>query len=1142
MTRITLLVAALFSAALAVSAAPAAAQEDAVWLRYPAISPDGATLVFVYRGDLYRVPSAGGTATRLTTHTAHDFMPVWSRDGRWLAFASDRFGNFDVYRMPAGGGEAERLTVHSADEYPYAFMPDGTEVVYGAARLDAVGSRLFPTGSQPELYAVSVDGGRPHQLLTSPAEEVALSADGRLMVYEDRKGQENAWRKHHTSSVARDLWVYDTEAGTHRKLTAFPGEDRDPVLGDDDAAVYYLSEASGTLNVHSMPIAGGRSTQVTYFEEGGPVRFLSRADDGTLAFAHAGYLYTLDPGPARAGEASGRSGAGNPSLAVGSTGSSGLAASGRSGAGNPSPAAGSTGSSGLAASGTGSSGAAGRAAEPRRVRVTIASDAAANSRRVETFSGGAREAVLAPNGKEVAFVYRGDVFVTSVDGATTKQVTTTPEAETGVVFSPDSETLLYASERDGKWGIYEARRTREEERYFFASTVLTEAPVIVNEHQNFVPRFSPDGTRIAYIEDYTNLRVRDVESGDTRTLLTDRHIFGTRPYQHFEWSPDGQWILFDYAVPGLAPGEAGLVRVSGGDPINLTESGFHDASPIWILGGKAMLWLSNRDGLHSMAMSGRDEYDAYAMFFTREAWDRFNLSEEDYALLKEAEKAAKKAEGEEKDDEESSSPEPVELALDEVRDRKARLTIHSSRMGGALVSEDGETLYYLARFEEGLNLWSTKLRTKETKMVVSLDARSAGMMWDSAGKKIFLVSDGGFSLVDPTKGSRERIAVRGEMVVDEDAERAALFERVWRRTRDTFYTDGYHGADWAALGRQYEQYLPGVGDEHGFAELLSEMLGELNVSHSGARYSTRMENADETASLGIFHDYARTEPGVEVVEVMEGGPLDRPGMEIEPGAVIAAIDGVEIGTDVDFAALLNRKAGRNVLLTVRDPGEREPREVVVKPITSREERRLLYDRWVERNRAEVERLSDGRLGYVHVPGMSDRSYRAAFDEVLGMYPNREGLVVDVRWNGGGDLVADLAMFLTGERFLNYTTDDRSTGFEPNFRWTRPSVSIVNEAAYSDGHCYAWSYQHLGIGPLVGQPVPGTCTFAGWEGLQNGVRWGVPGMGVKDVDSGRYLENWQTEPEVPVWNAYEVVSEGQDPQLEAAVRTLLEALE
>ncbi len=1072
MVRICLLAAALFCAV------PATAQQEPLWLRYPALSPDGATLVFAYRGDLYRVPSAGGAATRLTAHTAHDFMPVWSRDGLQIAFASDRFGNFDVYVMPAQGGEPRRLTVHSADEYPYAFAPDGASVVYGAARLDVGNSRLFPTGAQPELYSVSVNGGRPRQLLTSPAEEVAFSGDGRVMLYEDRKGQENAWRKHHTSSVARDIWAYDAASGTHRRLTSFEGEDRDPVFADADDAVYYLSEQSGTLNVHRMPASGGPSTQVTHFTEGGPVRFLSRSDQGTLAFAHAGRLFTLAPG-----------------------------------------------------------------GEPKQVHVTIAGDATTNATRVESFSSDAREAVLAPNGKEVAFVYRGDVFVAAVEGGTTKQVTRTPEAETGVVFSPDSRTLLYASERGGKWGIYQAARTRQEEPYFFASTVLAEAPVIVNEHQNFQPQYSPDGRSIAYIEDYDRLRVRDVADGRTRTLLTEEELFGTGPRQHFEWSPDGQWILFDYAMPGLAPGEAGLVKAAGGEPaINLTESGFNDFAPTWILGGKAMLWQSDRDGLRSMAMSGGDQTDAYAMFFTRDGWDRYNLSEADYALLKDSEAAAKKGKGKDggKDAEQKAAPPPpVALELAGVQDRKARLTIHSSRMGGALVSEDGETLYYLARFEKGMNLWSTNLRTRETKMVLALNANGATMAWDSAQKKIFLVSDGGMSLVDPSSAKRESIKVRGEMVVDGDAERVALFDRVWRRTRDTFYTAGYHGVDWLALGPQYEKYLSGVGDEYDFADLLSEMLGELNVSHSGARFRSQADDGDETASLGIFYDYARTDPGVEVVEVMKGGPLDRPGMDVRPGAVVTAIDGEEIGADVDFAAQLNRKAGKNVLLSVRDPGARAVRGLVVKPITPREEGQLLYRRWVERNEAEVDSLSHGRLGYVHVPGMNDGAYRSTFEEVMGKYPNREGLIVDERWNGGGDLVADLAMFLSGKRFFNYTTDTRSTGFEPNFRWTKPSVSIVNEAAYSDGDCYAWAYRHLGIGPLVGQPVPGTCTFAGWEMLQDGVVWGVPGMGVKDADTGRYLENWQTEVDVPVWNDYDVVSRGRDQQLEAAVKTLLE---
>ena len=277
---------------------------------------------------------------------------------------------------------------------------------------------------------------------------------------------------------------------------------------------------------------------------------------------------------------------------------------------------------------------------------------------------------------------------------------------------------------------------------------------------------------------------------------------------------------------------------------------------------------------------------------------------------------------------------------------------------------------------------------------------------------------------------------------------------------------------------------------------------------------------------------------MKVVEVIKNGPLDRAGMDVEPGMIIEAIDGEAIQADADPAIHLNRKAGKKTLLTVSS-GDDE-REIVVTPISSGQERRLLYDRWVRRNREEVDRLSGGQLGYIHVPGMNDGAYRTAFEEALGRFATREGLVVDTRFNGGGDLVADLAMFLSGERFFDYTTDTRSTGYEPNFRWTKPSISIAGESNYSDGHCYAYAYQELGIGPLVGMPVPGTCTFAGWESLPNGTRWGVPGLGVKN-NAGQYLENLQTYPDIQVMNEFDVRSRGRDQQLEAAVAALLEII-
>ena len=1050
----------------------ASAQDDAGWMRYPTLSPDGATVAFTYRGDLYRVPASGGAATQLTQHPAHDFMPVWSHDGARIAFASDRHGNFDLYVIPAEGGAAQRLTFHSAAEYPYSFTPDDKSVVFGASRMDAAANRQYPAASMPELWTVPASGGRPVQLLTTPADDARYSRDGQFLIYTDNKGRENIWRKHHVSSVARDIWVYDAKAGTHRQLTTFAGEDRQPVLADGDRAFYYLSEESGTFNVHKLPLAGGTSQQLTSFK-GLPVRFLSIANNGTIGFGHDGQLYTLQPG-----------------------------------------------------------------AQPRRVAVTIAADAKANDDLVLPVTGGARELAVAPSGKEVAFIFRGDIFVASVEGGVTKRITNTPATESGVRFSPDGKALVYASERDGRWAIYEARRTRDAEPHFYASTVVREAPLISNAHQNYQPLFSPDGKELAFIEDRNTLRILTLASRQVRTLLDERSIFANTPNHRFSWSPDGKWMLFDLSVPGIAPAEVGLIATDGkGSVINLTQSGFNDGSAKWILGGKAMLWFSNRDGLKAVAQSGSVQQDAYAMFFTKDAWDRFRLTKEEYALVKEAEDKAKpKGDTSKAKSDTAAKSEPVKFEFDGIETRKARLTIHSSSLGDALVSKDGETLYYLARFERGMNLWSTNLRTKETKQVLALNANGGNMTWDNEQKSILLLADGAIAKIDPAAAKREAVPISGELALDVAAEREAMFDHVWRKVRDTFYARGYHGIDWTAIRPVYAKHLPHIGTQHEFAEMLAEMLGELNISHSGATFSLSTPTNDATASLGVFLDQSYAGSGVRIEEVIKDGPLDKAGMTVKSGMIIESIDGQAIAPESDLAQFLNRRAGKPVLLGLADGAVKS--EVVAKPIAPAEENRLLYARWVRRNAAEVDRLSNGQLGYVHIPGMNDGAMRTTVEDVMGKYVTRKGVVVDTRFNGGGDLVADLAMFLSGRKFFEYTTDTRSTGYEPNFRWSKPSVSLANEANYSDGHCYAYAYKDQKIGPLVGMPVPGTCTFAGWESLTDGIRWGVPGVGVKDANTGKYLENLQTEPDIRVMNEYQVVSRGRDQQLEAAVTALL----
>ena len=366
-----------------------------LWMRDVRISPDGTQIAFCYKGDLYKVNAQGGEAVRLTSQSSYESSPVWSPDGKQIAFASDRYGNMDVFVMPADGGSAKRLTYNSASEVPTAFSPDGKKVYFNAALQDPASSALFPTSAMTELYAVPATGGRTEQILATPAEMINFlpQADGSFL-YQDRKGFEDEWRKHHTSSVTRDIWRYDATTGRHTNLTNRPGEDRNPILADNGSDVFFLSERNGgSFNVWRMKLDNPQEAQpVTTFKTH-PVRFLSQAK-GTLCYTYDGEIYTQTP-------------------------------DGR----------------------------------PQKVKINLTGDDTDAVARLN-FSSGATSATPSTDGEQVAFLIRGEVFVTSADYATTKQITHTAAAEADVCFAPDGRTLAYASERSGNWQLYLAKIAR----------------------------------------------------------------------------------------------------------------------------------------------------------------------------------------------------------------------------------------------------------------------------------------------------------------------------------------------------------------------------------------------------------------------------------------------------------------------------------------------------------------------------------------------------------------------------------------------------------------------------------------------------------------------------------------------------------
>lgn len=1075
--------------ALMALAAPAAfgATTTPLWLRDVKIAPDGHAIAFCYKGDIWTVPAAGGTATRLTSGASYEANPVWSPDSRSIAFASDRNGNMDVFIVDATGGAPKRLTYNSASEIPEAFTPDGSQVMFSAAIQDPAQSALFPSARMTELYAVPAGGGATTRVLATPARYVSWSEDGGSFLYQDVKGFEDEWRKHHTSGVTRDIWRYDTRTGKHTNLTHRRGEDTNPVTATGSKS-YFLSERDGgTMNVYSLT-DDTKVAPVTHFTTH-PVRFLSHAAGGTLCFTYDGEIYTMHEG-----------------------------------------------------------------SEPAKVAIALVDESLPDVEKLSA-SRGASEAAPSPDGEQMALVYRGNVFVTSVEYGTTRQVTDTPAAEADVQWSPDGKKLVYSSERDGLSNIYTASMTRADAEGNFANaTSFTEKALFPNDgHERTCPSYSPDGKQLAFVLDRTKLAVMDVATGAVREL-TDG---STTPQRYgrfgYAWSPDSRWIALDITARRHEPySDVAIINVADGTMTNLTNSGYFDETMRWVLDGNAILFGSERYGMRNHASWG-SQYDVMLVFLNRDAYDRFMLSEEDYALRKELDKKKEKKADDSKDKKDKKGKKDADKAvpaddktinveLDGIEKRVVRLTPMSAEIIDAIITSDGETLYYTTQADDGAALWKLALRDEDGSMEM-VRKISGGGRFDATPdlSKMFLT---GSSLrkFDPKGGKVTPISYSARMRLDHNAERDYMFDYVAREEAERFYTADMHGVDWLAMTEAYRKFMPHIANNYDFAELLSEWLGELNVSHTGGRYSAPSgSQADRTASLGLIYDYSFTEPGLRVDEVVAGGPFDKAGSRMAVGCVIEAINGTPLTHDTDYSELLADIAGRKTLVTFRDAKGSKVEEVVL-PISAGAFSGLLYERWVDARRAEVDSLSGGRLGYVHIESMGDDSFRRVYSDLLGRYNDREGVVVDIRWNGGGRLHEDIEVLLSGEKYLTQEIRGTATCDMPSRRWNKPSIMLMSEACYSNAHGTPWVYKHRGIGRLVGAPVAGTMTSVNWVRMQDpSMVFGIPVIGYR-LANGSVLENQELEPDVYVLNTPEGVAAGRDDQLRRAVEELLKEID
>lgn len=1046
-----------------------AAQTPALWIRKSAISPDGSSIAFSYQGDIFTVSAKGGNATQITSNVAYDSDPLWTADGRNIVFSSTRELSKDIWVIPAGGGTARQLTSYGRSETPLFVSTEGD--VYFYADIQASTSYDgFP--GDPQLYKVNIASGKVSQVSSMPVFNLSINANG-IMIYEDYKGYEDPLRKHHTSSVTRDIWKYLPKKNQYVKLSDYAGEDRNPVFARDGKQYYFLSERSGNFNVWraSLSDTDSKPVQITALPTH-PVRNLSISQNDILAFSYNGSLYTCAPGQ-----------------------------------------------------------------EPVKLDIRVNKDIQEREKVVRSISSGASALAVSPNGKEIAIVAHGDVYVIAPDQKTTRRITDTPEQERGVSFSEDGRTLYYAAERDGQWGIWKSELTRKEDKYFTFSYELKESRFTPEGQTCFQPQVSPDGKWVAYLRDRTELVIRSTSSRKEKSLLKDINYSYQDGDQEFEWSPDSKSILATYMVSGgWNNTDIALIDIESGNITNLTESGYSDGNFGWALGGKAMLWTSDKYGYRSHGSWGAED-DIYAMFFDGKAYYEFTRDEDDdkiSALL-----TTPKEKKEEQKDSVKTEKKGVKLDLANREDRTVRLTPSSGRIGSYYLTPDGKSLYFVRSGDKGTDICKMDVKDRNIKVVA---ARNGGAFFPTKdGKSIYILSGRGISKLNTAGDRIESVSFSSEYDYYPAKEREYIFNHAWKQVSEKFYDKDLHGVNWTAMKENYAQFLPYITNNYDFQDMLSEILGELNASHTGARYRAPGYASVVPAHLGVIFDNEYQGKGLRIAEVLPDSPLTIVDPEISTGDIILAVDGKNIPEGSAWYEALKGKCGDRVLLKVSKRHPREEVEIFVNTLYS--DNSLLYKRWVRQREQKVAELSGGRIGYVHVEGMNSPSFREVYSKALGKYRDCEALIVDTRHNGGGWLHDDLATFLNGKAYIEFRPRGQYIGTEPYSKWTKPSCVLIGEDNYSDACGFPYVYQTLGIGELIGAPVPGTMTAVWWETqIDNSLIFGIPQVTSWGLKEGRALENLQIEPDVLVYNTPEDVLNGYDRQLETAVQRLLSQLD
>jgi tricorn protease len=1076
---------ALLTAAAAIFL-PSSGAAQTKLLRFPDISGD--RVAFCYAGDLWTAPAGGGTATRLTAHPGLELFPKFSPDGQWIAFTGQYEGDEQVYVIPARGGQPKQLTYYPA-RGPFAPRHGYDNQVMGwTPDGEAILFRSLRDAdgirSEGQLFTVPARGGLAQALPMPTSGAGDFAPDGKRIAYSPLFRDFRTWKRY-SGGWAEDLYIYDLATNDATPFAVTTRTERDPMwIGN---AVYFSSDRDGTLNLYSYDLASETVTRLTD-NTTWDVRWPSSDNLSRIVYELDGELHVFDV-KTKADQAI--------SIFVPNDGV---------------------------------------AMRPSRYSA---------EKQIEDFE-------LSPKGERALFVARGDVFTAPIEKGPTRNLTNSSNAhDKWARWSPDGKRIAYVSDASGDdevWLVDEKGGKPEQ---------LTKG----GEGMRYAPEWSAEGTHVAFSDKDGKLYVvaladrKVVEiADDERDLIRD-----------YAWSPKGAYLAFSMSEANDNR-SLHVWSASDGKVHRVTDATFDEEQPAWDPDGEYLYYLSAREFAPQISQvewnyAGNRMIGIFAIALKKDGKNPFPPQSDEVTEKKEGEDKSPETKSEptgkpDAKDKSEKKETPFRVDFDGLASRVTRVPVDADDIDGLAVAKG-----YIVYTKEGAPFYGRDSYQKPALTLFSLKDRKESTLAENAtawaisrdGTKVLVRQDDKYNLYDVKADAKDKktISTKGLMVDRVPAQEwAEMFEETWRRYRDFFYVKNMHGYDWKAIGARYRALLPYVAHRSDLNYVLGEMVSELSIGHAyiqGGDYE--IPPRPKVALPGARFELDAASGRYRIARILQGeneeeryrSPLTEVGVDAHAGDYVLEIDGAPLKADDDPYRLLRHKTDPVTLTLNARPTLEGARKTTYHPISSEED--LLYLEQVTRNREKVAQLTSGRAGYLHLP---DMGAHGIYEFIKWFYPQirKQGLVVDVRSNGGGNvsqwIIERLDTKLLGTRFGHFSDYPRTY---PYTVFHGHMVTLINETSASDGDIFPQRFRDAGLGPLIGKRTwGGVVGITGLGPLLDGGTVFVPIQGTNDAEGHWIIEGHGVDPDIVVENDPRSVIAGKDPQLERAVAELVKKMD